>query len=155
MIPQKPLVNMFREWNLAEGVACHIKGAKDMSMAWRMLDAVYDDTPARTNEQMPETGRVREPREEEGKEGSGPEAVIEEQPALLPAGGAASFRIMEAEIARPVVKAAKGTQERYVFIYTLHGIRRLKRLRPSGEEPEHTVVSHEAAQRYGLRADSR
>ncbi len=49
--PPKPLVNMFREWNLAEEVACHIKGAEDMPTAWRMLDTVYDDTPARTMDQ--------------------------------------------------------------------------------------------------------
>ncbi len=42
-----------------------------------------------------------------------------------------------------------------VSIYTLHRIRRLRRLWTSGKEPEHTVLSHEAAQRYGLRAESR
>jgi hypothetical protein len=40
--PQKSLVDMFREWNLSEEVARHIKGAEDMQAAWRMLDAVYD-----------------------------------------------------------------------------------------------------------------
>jgi hypothetical protein len=34
------------------------------------------------------------------------------------------------------------TQEKHVFIYTLYGIRRLR-------------LSHEAAQRYSLRAESR
>jgi hypothetical protein len=38
---------------------------------------------------------------------------------------------------------------------TSHGIRRLKCLWTCGEEPEHTVVSQEAAQTYGLRAESR
>jgi hypothetical protein len=59
--PQKPLVNMFREWNLAEEVACHIKGAEDMPTAWRMLDAVYGGTPARTMDQAPEAGRQELP----------------------------------------------------------------------------------------------
>ncbi len=34
-------------------------------------------------------------------------------------------------------------------------LQRLRRLWTNGKEPEHTVVSHEAAQRYGLRAESR
>jgi hypothetical protein len=38
---------------------------------------------------------------------------------------------------------------------TSHGIRRLKCLWTCGEEPEHTVVSQEADQTYGLRAESR
>jgi hypothetical protein len=75
--PQKSLVDMFREWNLAEEVACHIKGAEDMSTAWRMLDAVYNDTPAQTNDPMPEAGRMLEPQEIESEEGSEAEAVSE------------------------------------------------------------------------------
>ncbi len=57
-------MNMFREWNLAEEVACHVKGAEDMPTAWRMLDAVYDSPPARTMDQTPEAGRASEPQEE-------------------------------------------------------------------------------------------
>jgi hypothetical protein len=152
--PQKPLVNMFREWNLAERVACHIKGAEDMSTAWRMLDAVYNGAP-RTIDRALEDGGMFRPQEEESEEDSEAEAISEEQPALLRARGAAAVRIVDAEVARPMAEAANGPREKHVFIYTLHGIRRLKRLWKSGEEPEHTVVSHEAAQRYGLRADSR
>ncbi len=43
--PPKLLVGMFREWNLSEEAARHIKGAEDMKAAWRMLDAVYDGAP--------------------------------------------------------------------------------------------------------------
>jgi hypothetical protein len=153
--PQKPLVNMFREWNLAEGVVCHIKGAEDMPTAWRMLDEVYDGAPARTIDQALEAGGTFEPQEEESEEDLEAKAISEEQPALLRARGAAAFRIMDAKVARPAAEAANGSQEKHVFIYTLHGIRRLKRLWTSGEEPEHIVVSHEAARRYGLKADSR
>jgi hypothetical protein len=153
--PQKPLVNMFREWKLAEEVACHIKGAEDMPTAWRMLDAVYDDTPAQTMDQTPEAGRAFGPQEEESEEDSEAGATSEEQHALLQAREAAAFRIVDAEVARPAAEAANGPQEKHVFIYTLHRIRRLRRLWTSGKEPEHTVVSHEAAQRYGLRAESR
>jgi hypothetical protein len=32
--PRKSLVDMFREWNLAEEVARHVKGAGDMQAAW-------------------------------------------------------------------------------------------------------------------------
>jgi hypothetical protein len=153
--PQKSLVDMFREWNLAEEVACHIKGAEDMSTVWRMLDVVCDGAPAQTSDQAPEAGRMLEPQEGESEEGSEVEAVSEKQLAPLQARGAAAFRIVDAKVARPETKAANGPQEKHVFIYTLHGIRRLKRLQTSGGKPEHTVVSHEAAQRYGLRADSR
>jgi hypothetical protein len=153
--PQKSLVDMFREWNLAEEVACHIKGAEDMSKAWRMLDAVYDDAPAQTNDQMPETVKMHEPQEAESEEGSEAEAVSERQLAPPQARGATTFRIVDAEVARSEAGAAIGPQERHAFIYTLHGIRRLKCFWMSGREPEHTVVSHEAAQRYSLRIDSR
>ncbi len=44
--PPKVLVGMFREWNLSEESARHIKGAEDMKAAWGMLDAVYDGAPA-------------------------------------------------------------------------------------------------------------
>ncbi len=73
--PQKALVDMFREWNLAEEVACHIKGAEDMSTAWRMLDAVYDGAPAQTSGKAPEAGRMLEPQEVESEEGSEAEVV--------------------------------------------------------------------------------
>jgi hypothetical protein len=153
--PQKPLVDMFREWNLAEEVACHIKGAEDMSTAWGMLDAVYDGAPAQTSGQAPEAGRMLEPQEVESEEGSGVEAVSQRQLAPPQARGAAAFRIVDAKVARPETEAASGPHEKHVFVFLLHGIRRLKCLWMSGGEPEHTVVSHEAAQRYGLRADSR
>jgi hypothetical protein len=41
------LVKMFREWNLAEDVACRIEGVEDMPGAWRTLDSIYgtDHTP--------------------------------------------------------------------------------------------------------------
>jgi hypothetical protein len=73
----------------------------------------------------------------------------------LQAKEAAAFRIVDAKFARPAAEATNGLQEKHVFIYTKHGIRRLRRLWTRGEEPEHTVVSQEAAQRYGLRAESR
>jgi hypothetical protein len=62
---------------------------------------------------------------------------------------------VDAKAARPETEAANGPQERHVFIYTLHVIRCLKCLWMSGGVPEHTVVSHEAAQRYSLRVNSR
>jgi hypothetical protein len=126
-----------------------------MSTAWRMLDAVYDDTPVQTNGQTPETGRMLEPQEVESEEGSEAETVSERQLAPPQAGRATASRIMHAKVSQSEVGATGGPQERHVFIYTLHGIRRLKCLWMSGREPEHTVVSHEAAQRYSLRVDSR
>ncbi len=119
----KPLVNMFREWNLAEEVACHIKGAEDMPTAWRMLDAIYDDTPAWTMDQTPEAGRASKLQEEGSEEESEAEATSEEQPALLQAREATAFRIVDADVARPAAEAANGPQEKHVFICTLHGIR--------------------------------
>ncbi len=153
--PQKSLVDMFREWNLSEEVACHVKGAGDMSVAWRMLDAVYDDTPGQTNSQMPEAGRMLELQEVESEEGSEAETASERQLVPPQAGRETAFRIVNAKVAQPEVGTAGGPQERHVFIYTLHGIRRLKCLWMSGREPEHTVVSHEAAKRYSLRVNSR
>jgi hypothetical protein len=45
--PPMALVKMFREWNLAEDVACRIEGVEDMPGAWRTLDSIYgtDQTP--------------------------------------------------------------------------------------------------------------
>jgi hypothetical protein len=51
--PPKALVKMFREWNLAEEVACRIKGAEDMLAAWKMLDAIYGSPLALTMDQTP------------------------------------------------------------------------------------------------------
>jgi hypothetical protein len=62
---------------------------------------------------------------------------------------------MNAKVAKSGVGTVEGPQEKHVFIYTLHGISRLKCLWMSGREPEHTVVSHEAAKRHSLRATSR
>ncbi len=73
----------------------------------------------------------------------------------LQAREAAAFRIVDAEVTRPAAKATNNPQEKHVFIYMPHGVRRLRRLWTRQEEPEHTVVSQEAAQRYGLRAESR
>jgi hypothetical protein len=153
--PQKSLVDMFREWNLAEEVACHVKGAGDMQAAWRMLDAVYDGTPIRTKGQMSEAGRTLELQEVESEEGSETETASERQLAPPQAGRETAFRITNATVAKSGVGTAGGPQERHVFIYTLHGIRRLKCLWMSGREPEHTVVNHEAAKRYSLRVNSR
>ncbi len=126
--PLKALVNMFREWNLAEEVAGHVKGAEDMPTAWRMLDAVYDSPPARTMDQMPEAGRASEPQEKESGEESEAGTTSEGEPAPLQAKEAAAFRIVNAEVARPAAEATNDPQEKHVFIYTLHGIRRLRHL---------------------------
>jgi hypothetical protein len=116
-----------------------------MPTAWRMLDAVYDSPPAQAMDQTPEAGRASEPQEEERGEESGAGATSEEEPAPLQAREAAAFRIVDVEVTRPAAKATNGPQEKHVFIYMLHGIRRLRRLWTRGEEPEHTVVSQEAA----------
>jgi hypothetical protein len=63
--------------------------------------------------------------------------------------------IVDTEITQPAAEATGCPQEKHVFIYTPHGIRLLKCLWTRGKEPDHTVVSQEAAQRYGLRAESR
>jgi hypothetical protein len=78
--------------------------------------------------------------------------MSEKEPAPLQARGAAAFRIVDAEVARPAVGASSSRQGKHVFIYTPDGIRRLWTL---GGEQEYTVVSQEAAQRYGLREESR
>jgi hypothetical protein len=78
--------------------------------------------------------------------------MSEEEPAPLQARGAAAFRIVDAEVARPAARASSGQQGRHVFIYTPDGNRHL---RTHGGEQEHTVVSREAAQRYRLREESR
>ncbi len=146
---------MFREWNLAEEVACRIEEAEDMPAAWRTLDAVYGSPLALAIDQTPKAGWMPELQEEESGVKSEVGATSEEEPAPLQTRGAAAFRIVDVEVAKPAAKATNGPQEEHVFIYTPHGIRRLRRLWTCGEEPEHTVVSQEAAQRYGLRAESR
>ncbi len=57
--PRKSLVGMFREWNLSEEAARHIKGAEDIQAAWRMLDAVYDGAPVQGKD--PGLGAARAP----------------------------------------------------------------------------------------------
>jgi hypothetical protein len=135
MTPPKLLVSMFREWNLSEEAARHIKGAKDMRAAWGMLDVVYDGAPVEGSgvARAPETQWVgRADRTEAG-------ATEEKRLAPMKAGE-------EVEV---------GSQEKHVFINTPHGIRSLRRLWVSGEEPEHTVVSREAAQSCGVRVNGR
>jgi hypothetical protein len=153
--PQKSLVDMFREWNLAEEVARHIKGAEDMQAAWGMLDAVYDGAPIQMKNQGSEAGRAPELQGMERAEGLEAGAAGEKRLAPPKAGEEAALGTMNANVAKLGVGTAEGPQERHIFIYTLHGIRRLKCLWTSGREPEHTVVSHEAAKRYSLRVDSR
>jgi hypothetical protein len=62
---------------------------------------------------------------------------------------------VDVEAARPVVEAAISPQGKHVFINTPHRIRCLRSLWTRRKEPEHTVVSQEAAQRYSMRAESR
>jgi hypothetical protein len=59
--PPMALVKMFREWNLAEDVACRIEGAKDMPAAWRTLDSIYGAPLAPATGQTPEAGWMPEP----------------------------------------------------------------------------------------------
>ncbi len=109
-----------------------------------------------TTDQTPEAGWVPEPREVEsgvGSDAAGP--TSEEEPAPLQAKGATAYRIVDVEAARPAVEAATSPQGKHVFINRPHGIRSLRRLWVRGEEPEHTVVSKEVAQRYSMRADGR
>ncbi len=153
--PPKALVKMFREWNLAEEVACRIKVAEDMPAAWRTLDAVYGSPLALTMDQTTEAERMPELQEGESGVESETGTTSDEEPAPLQASKAAAFRIVDVEVARPAAKATSGPQKKHVFIYTPHGIRCLKRLWTRCKEPEHTVVSQEAAQRYGLRTESR
>jgi hypothetical protein len=153
--PQKSLVDMLREWNLAEEVARHIKGAEDMQAAWGMLDAVYDGAPIRMKGQRSEAGRAPELQGMERAEGLEAGAAGEKRLAPPKAGEEAALGTMNANVAKSGVGTGVGPQERHIFIYTLHGIRRLKCLWTNGREPEYTVVSHEAAKRYSLRVDSR
>jgi hypothetical protein len=155
MTPQKLLVDMFREWNLSEEVARHIKGAEDMQAAWRMLDAVYDGAPIQMKNQESEVGRAPELQGVEPAERMEAGATGGKRPAPPKAGGEAVSKTMIANVAKLGAGTAVGPQEKHVFIYTLHGIRRLKCLWANGRELEHTVVSHEAAKRYSLRVDSR
>ncbi len=88
------------------------------------------------------------PEHQEGESGVGSEAepTSKEEPAPLQTRGATAYRIVDVGAAR---------QGRHVFINTPHGIRSLRRLWVRGEEPEHTIVSKEVAQRYSMRADGR
>jgi hypothetical protein len=153
--PPVALVKMFREWNLAEDVACRIEGAKDMPAAWRTLDSIYGTPLALTLDQTPEAGGMPEPQEVESGVGSDAGPTSEEEPAPLQAKGATAYRIVDVGAARPAVETATSPQGKHVFINTPHGIRSLRRLWVRGEEPEHTVVSKEVAQRYSMRADGR
>jgi hypothetical protein len=101
---------MFREWNLAEEVACRIKGAEDMPAAWKVLDAIYGNPLALTMDQAPELGRMPELQEEESGEES-EAGMSKEEPAPLQARGAAAFRIVDAEVTRPAAKATNGPQK--------------------------------------------
>jgi hypothetical protein len=130
--PPKVLVGMFREWNLSEEAARHIKGAEDMRAAWGMLDAVYDGAPAQG------LGATRAP------ELLWVERAEEE-----------ALGTLGANAAELGVGTGIGLRGGHIFIDTPHGIRRLKCLWASGEEPEHTVVSFEAAKRCSLRIGSR
>jgi hypothetical protein len=135
-------------------VACYIKGSEDIPAAWEMLDAIYGSPLALTMDQKPEAGRMPELQGEESGEES-EAGMSEEEPAQLQTRGTAALGIVDAEVTRPAAQATNGPQEKHIFIYTPHGIRRLRRLWTRGEEPERTVVRKEAAQRYGLRAESR
>jgi hypothetical protein len=153
--PQKLLVGMFREWNLSEEAARHIKGAKDMQAAWRMLDAMYDGAPVQGKDPGLEAARAPEPPWMGRAEGSEEGAARGKRLAPPKAGEEAALGTMNINAAESGVGTAVDPQERHIFIDTLHGIRRLKCLWTSGREPEHTVVSLEAAKRYNLRVDSR
>jgi hypothetical protein len=146
---------MFGEWNLAEDVACHIKGAEDMPAAWRKLDEIYGAPLALTTDQTPGAGWMPGPQEGESGVGSEAEPSSEEEPAPLQIRGATAYRIVDAGTVRPAVEAATSPQGKHVFINTPHRIRSLKRLWLRGEEPEHTVVSKEVAQTYSMRAEGR
>jgi hypothetical protein len=123
---------MFREWNLSEEAARHIKGAEDMRAAWGMLDAVYDGAPAQRlgATRAPELLRVERAERE-------------------------ALGTLGANAAELGVGTGIGLRGGHIFINTPHGIRRLKCLWASGEDQEHTVVSFEAARRYSLRIGSR
>ncbi len=153
--PPMALVKMFREWNLAEDEACRIEGVEDMPAAWRKLDSIYGAPPALTTDQTPGAGRMPEPQEGESGVGSETEPTSEEEPAPPQARGTTAYRIVDVGTVRPAVEAATSPQGRHVFINTPHGIKSLRRLWMRGEEPEHTVVSKEVAQRYSMRVDGR
>ncbi len=153
--PPMALVKMFREWNLAEDVACRIEGVEDMLAAWRKLDSIYGAPLALTTDQTPGAGWIPEPQEGESGVGSEAEPTNEEEPAPLQTRGATAYRIVDVGTVLPAVEAATSPQGKHVFINTPHGIRSLRRLWLHGEEPEHTVVSKEVAQTYSMRADSR
>jgi hypothetical protein len=70
----------------------------------------------------------------------------------LEAGAAGEKRLAPMKAGK---EAAVGPQEKHVFINTPHGIRSLRCLWVPGKEPEHTVVSREAAQSYSMRANGR
>jgi hypothetical protein len=112
MTPPKLLVSMFREWNLSEEAARHIKGAKDMRAAWGMLDAVYDGAPAEG------LGAARAPEIQWTGRAEGTEARAAQEEWLAP---------MKAGEGREV-----GSQEKHVFVNTPHGIRSLRHLWPLG-----------------------
>jgi hypothetical protein len=153
--PPLALVKMFREWNLAEDVAGRIEGAENMPAAWRKLDSIYGAPFAPTTDLTPGAKWMPKPQEGESGMGSDAEPTSEEELAPLQAREAIAYRIVDAEVARPAIKAATSPQGEHVFINTPHGIRSLRRLWLHGEEPEHTVVSKEVAQTYSMKADSR
>jgi hypothetical protein len=126
-----------------------------MPAAWRTLVAIYGSPLALTMDQTPEAGWTPELQEEESGVESEAGANSDEEPAPLQASEAAAFRIVDVEDARPAAETTSEPQERHVFICTPHGIRCLRSLWTRGKEPEHTVVSQEAAQRYSMRAESR
>jgi hypothetical protein len=153
--PTVALVKMFKEWNLAEDVACRIEGAKDMPTAWRTLDSIYGAPLALTIDQTPDAGGMPEHAEVESGVGSDAGLTSEKEPAPMCARKATAHRIVDTGAARPAVEAATSPQGKHVFINTPHGIRSLRRLWVPGEEPEHTVVSKEVAQSYSMRANGR
>jgi hypothetical protein len=142
---------MFREWNLSEEAARHIKGAEDMKAAWGMLDTVYDGAPAQG------LGAAGAPELQwmERAEESGRRAAGEKWLAPPKAREETALGTMSVNAAELGVGTEIGLQGGHIFIDTPHGIRRLKCLWASGEEPEHTIVSFEAAKRYSLRVGSR
>ncbi len=119
--PPMALVKMFRDWNLAEDVACRIEGVEDMPAAWRTLDSIYGAPLTLTTGQTPEAGWMPEPQEVESGMGSEAGPTSEEEPAPLQARAPSAFRIVDVEAARPAVEAAISPQGKHVFINTPHG----------------------------------
>ncbi len=146
--PLMALVKMFREWNLAEDVACCIEGAEDMPAAWRTLDSIYGAPLALTTDQTPKAGWMPEPQEVESGVGSEAGPTSEEEPTPLQARGATAFRIMDVEAARPAVEAAISPQGKHVFINTPHGIRSLRRLWVLGEQRWANTLTYWSARRH-------